>query len=230
MPTSEIAIVSSELRSHFLEGLASPVLKTILAAATQRRYHAKSVITNDGHPADHLFLLTKGLVRYFIVTQEGRKLLFQWLGPGDLFGGRTVLSIPSTYLLSTETVTDTSVLVWERPTIRGLIARYPKLLENALLGASDYLGWHLTSHIGLVCHTARQRVAQVLVTLARTIGKKTPGGVALHITNEELANAARVTPFTASRMISEWQRNRALVKRRGNVLLLSPERLFLRMK
>jgi CRP-like cAMP-binding protein len=229
MPASGIAVVSSELRSHFLEGLAPTVLKTILAAATRRRYHAKSVITNDGHPADHLYLLTEGLVRYFIITGLGRKLLFQWLGPGDLFGGRTVLSIPSPYLLSTETVTDTSVLVWERPTIRGLIARYPKLLENALLGASDYLGWYLTSHIGLACHTARQRVAQVLFTLARTIGKKTPGGVALHITNEELANAARVTSFTASRLISEWQRNRALVKRRGNVLLMSPERLFLRM-
>jgi CRP-like cAMP-binding protein len=106
-----------------------------------------------------------------------------------------------------------------------LIAQYPRLLENALLTASDYLAWHLASHIGLACHTARQRVAQVLVTLARTVGEKAPGGIALRITNEELANAANVTPFTASRLISAWQRNRALVKRRGNVLLLSPERL-----
>jgi CRP/FNR family transcriptional regulator, nitrogen oxide reductase regulator len=226
MPASGIAIVSSELRSHFLEGLAPSVLKAILGAATRRQYHAKSVVTNDGHPADHLFLLTKGLVRFFIITEEGRKLLFQWLGPGDLFGGRTILSIRSSYLLSTETVTDTSVLVWERTTIRGLIARYPKLLENALLGASDYLAWYLTSHIGLACHTARQRVAQVLVTLSRTVGETVPGGIALHITNEELANAANVTPFTASRLIAEWQRNRALVKRRGNVLLLSPKRLY----
>lgn len=226
MPASGIAIESSKLRSHFLEGLAPSILKTILGAAARRRYHAKSVITNDGHPADRLFLLTKGLVRYFIITQEGRKLLFQWLGPGDLFGGRTILSIHSSYLLSTETVTDTSVLVWERSTIRGLIARYPKLLENALLGASDYLAWYLTSHIGLACHTARQRVVQVLVTLSRTVGERVPGGIALHITNEELANAANVTPFTASRLISEWQRDRALVKRRGNVLLLSPKRLY----
>jgi CRP-like cAMP-binding protein len=226
MPASGIAIVSSELRSHFLEGLTPPVLKTILGAATRRRYRAKSVITNDGHPADRLYLLTEGLVRYFIITPEGRKLLFQWLGPGDLFGGRTILSIPSPYLLSTETVTDTSVLVWERPTIRGLIARYPRLLENALLGASDYLGWYLASHIGLACHTARQRVAQVLVTLGRTVGERVPGGIALQITNEELANAANVTPFTASRAISEWQRSRALVKRRGNLLLLSPNQLY----
>jgi CRP/FNR family transcriptional regulator, nitrogen oxide reductase regulator len=228
MPASGIAAVSPGLRSHFLDGLTPTDHKTILAAATRRRFFANSVITNQGHPADHLFLLTKGLVRFFFVTEEGRKLLFRWLGPGDLFGGRTILSNPSSYLFSTETVTDSSVLVWDRPTIRGFVERDPRLLENALLTASDYVAWHLTSHIGLACHTVRQRVAQVLVTLARTIGQETPGGVELQITNEELASAANITPFTASRLMSKWQRDRVLVKRRGKVLLRSPERLFLR--
>jgi CRP/FNR family transcriptional regulator, nitrogen oxide reductase regulator len=227
MPGSGIASVSVEFRSQFLDGLTPADRKTILAAATQRRFLANSVITNQGHPADHLFLLRKGLARYFFVTGEGKKLLFRWLGPEDLFGGRTVLSSHSSYLFSTEAVTDISVLVWDRSTIRGLIARYPRLLENALLTASDYLAWHLTSHIGLACHTARQRVAQVLVTLARTVGQEVRGGVALPITNEDLANAANVTPFTASRLMSKWQSDRALVKRRGKVLLRSPERLFL---
>jgi CRP-like cAMP-binding protein len=228
MARSSMALVGFDLRPLFLDGLAPPERKTILGAATQRQFRANSVTTNEGHPADHLFLLTKGIVRYFIITDEGKKLLFQWIGPGDVFGGRTVLSILSTYLFSTETVTDASVLLWDRPTIRDLVERYPRLLENALLCASDYVAWHLTSHIGLACQTARQRVAQVLVTLSRTIGKRGPGGIALHISNEDLANAATVTPFTASRLISEWQRNRALVKRRGNILLVSPERLFLR--
>jgi CRP-like cAMP-binding protein len=227
MSGSGIASVPVDFRSQFLDGLISADRKTILAAATQRRFLANSVITNQGHPANHLFLLRKGLARYFFVTGEGKKLLFRWLGPEDLFGGRTVLSSHSSYLFSTEAVTDSSVLVWDRSTIRGLIARYPRLLENALLTASDYLAWHLTSHIGLACHTARQRVAQVLVTLARTIGQRVPGGVALQITNEDLANAANVTPFTASRLMSKWQSHRALVTRRGKVLLRSPERLFL---
>jgi CRP-like cAMP-binding protein len=225
-----IAAVSQGPRSQFLDGLTPPDRKTIVAAATPRRFFANSVITNQGHPADHLFLLTKGLVRYFFVTEEGKKLLFQWLGAGDLFGGRAILSAHSCYLASTEAVMESSVLIWDRPTIRGLTERYPKLLQNALFTASDYLAWHLMSHIGLACYTGRQRVAQVLVTLARTIGQETRGGIALHLTNEELANAANVTPFAVSRLITEWQRDRALVKRRGKVLLLSPERLFLRVK
>jgi CRP-like cAMP-binding protein len=216
------------VKPHFLDGLVPQARKAILAAAQQRRYPANFAMTNQGHSADHFFLLTRGLVRFFFITEEGKKLLFRWIGPGDLFGGRAVLSRDTSYLLSTETVTDSSVLVWDRYTIRSLVGRYPRLLENALLTASDYLTWHLASYIGLACHTSRNRVAQVLVTLARTIGKEAPGGIALQITNEDLANAANVTPFTASRLISEWQRDHALVKRRGKVLLRSPERLFLR--
>ena len=228
MPASRIAAVSLGQRSQLLDGLTPTDRNTILAAATRRRFFANSVITNQDHPADHLFLLTKGLVRFFSVTEEGKKLLFQWLGPGDLFGGRTILSNPSSYLASTEAVTNSSVLVWDRHTIRGLVERYPRLLENALLTASDYVAWHLASHIGLACYTVRQRLAQVLVALARTIGKETSGGIELQITNEELANAANITPFTASRLMSKWQRDRALVRHRGKVLLRSPERLFLR--
>jgi CRP/FNR family transcriptional regulator, nitrogen oxide reductase regulator len=225
MPVGAIATVSSELNSPLLDGLTPHELRTILSAATQRRFAAGSVATNQGHPAEQLFLLTKGCARHFFVTEEGKKLLLKWLGPGDLFGGRTILSNPSTYLVSTEIVKDCFVFVWDRTTLRSLVKRYPRLLENALLTASDYVTWHLTSHIGLASFTARQRVAQALVTLARSIGQETAGGIALHITNEELANAANVTPFTVSRLISEWQRSRVLEKRRGKVVLRSPERL-----
>jgi CRP/FNR family transcriptional regulator, nitrogen oxide reductase regulator len=226
MPVA-MAAISLDLRSQFFDGLAPSDCKTILGAATPRRFSANSVVTNQGHPADHLFLLTKGCARHFFITEEGKKLLLKWLGPGDLFGGRTILSSRSTYLVSTEVVKDSSVFVWDRTTIRGFVERNSRLLENALLTASDYVTWHLTSHISLACSTARQRVAQVLVTLGRTIGREAPGGIVLDITNEDLANAANVTPFTASRLISEWQRGRVLEKRRGKVVLRSPERLLL---
>ena len=48
------------IRSRFFEGLAPVEVKTITSAAKQRRYFANSVIVNQGHPADHLFLLTSG--------------------------------------------------------------------------------------------------------------------------------------------------------------------------
>jgi CRP-like cAMP-binding protein len=136
-----IAAVSVDLRSQFLHGLIPAQRRTVLTAATQCRFVARSVMTNRGHPAQHFFLLTKGLARFIFVTEDGTKLLFQWIGPGDLFGGRTVLSSYSSYLFSTENGNGQLGVSGDRPTIRDLVARYPRLLENALLNASDYVAW-----------------------------------------------------------------------------------------
>ena len=61
MPDSGIAAVPTRLRSQFLDGLILADREKILAAATPRRFFANYVVTNQGHPADHFFLLTKGL-------------------------------------------------------------------------------------------------------------------------------------------------------------------------
>jgi CRP-like cAMP-binding protein len=230
-PVQRSAVVLSpfadDLKSRFLKGLARPDLETVMAAATRRRYVADSVVINQGDPGVYLFLLTKGCARHFFITPEGRKVLLLWLGPGEVFGGATLLLTPSPYLLGTEIVEDSSVVVWQRKTIRELAARYPQLMENALLVAGDYLTWFLAAHVALISHNARERVAGVLVSLGEGIGRKVAGGVRIDITNEQLANAANVTPFTTSRLLSEWQRNGAVVKSRGGVVLRAPEQLFL---
>jgi CRP/FNR family transcriptional regulator, nitrogen oxide reductase regulator len=227
MPGTGIAVLPAGLKPRLFEGIGQQDLAIIRAAATERLFLANSVLTNQGHPAEHLFLLISGRARYFFMTEEGQKTLLLWLTQGEIVGGAAFLSRPSKYLLSAETVKDSAFLVWSRGTLRGLASRFPRLLENALLMASDYLAWYFADHVALSCHTARQRLAQVLIRLAEVIGQKVSGGVEFDATNEELASAANITPFTASRLISEWQMNRAVAKRRGKILLRSPERLFL---
>lgn len=214
-----------DLKPRFLEGLGQAELQVILAAAKRRPFIANSVVTNQGDSADYLFLLTKGRARFFFITEEGRKILLHWLVPGEVFGVLSLLSTPSTYLVSTEMVKDSWVLVWDRATIGSLADRYPRLLRNALSATSDYMTLYCATHVALTCDTAKQRLAHILVNLTRGIGRKVPGGIELDVTNEELANAANVTPFTASRLLSEWHRRGAVIKSRGRVLLLSPERI-----
>jgi CRP/FNR family transcriptional regulator, nitrogen oxide reductase regulator len=215
------------VKSRFLAGLAPAEVKTVLSAAKLRRYLADSVIVNQGNPAEHLFVLTSGRARYFYITPDGRKTVLFWIPPGEIFGGAALLSRPSLYLLSTEAVKPSSMLVWDRATIRDLVTKYPRLADNALLTTFDYLVLYRAIHISLTCHSAQQRLAHVLANLATGIGQKVPEGIELDVRNEELANEANVTPFTASRMLSKWQRQGLLRKRRGKILLRSPERLFL---
>jgi len=220
------SLAADPLKIRLLEGLSREERMVVLGAATNRQLSRHTVVTNQEERANHLFLLLKGSARYFFIAPGGQKIYLLWLGSGEIFGGAALLPEPSLYLVGTEIVKDSWVLVWQRNTIRTLVAQYPKLLENGLTIANDYLTWYLASHLSLVCHTARQRLANVLVSLSSGIGRKRPEGVDLEITNEQLANTANITLFTASRLMSEWQRSGALAKTRGKVLLRHPEQLL----
>jgi CRP/FNR family transcriptional regulator, nitrogen oxide reductase regulator len=214
-----------KLQSRFLGRLTLSDRKTILATARQRHFPANAVIVNQGDPAKDLFLLIEGRARFFFSTPEGKKVVLLWLTPGEIFGGSAILSMPCTYLVGTETLRESSLLMWDRATLRRLAARYPMLLDNLSLIAYKYLDWYVADHFALIGHNARQRLVRILVSLAKGIGKKVADGLEFDATNDELASAANVTQFTVSRLLSEWQRNRAISKRRGRVVLRLPDRL-----
>jgi CRP-like cAMP-binding protein len=225
MTSSQLAALRLRVKSPFLDGLAPRDLDEVLAAGRECRFFAGTVLASQGTPANSLFLL--GRARFFLLTPDGHKIVLMWLPPGEVIGGAAMQSRLSDYIVSTETVKDCSILVWDRPAIRRLAIRYPRLLENALDMAAEFITFYAATHVALTCHTAPQRLAAILINLAQGIGHKVPKGMELDVTNEELAEAANVTHFTASRLISQWQRQGALVKTRGKILLRSPEKIFL---
>ena len=217
-----------DLESRFFGGVGQGDVRTVIGAATLRKYPDNTIVFNQGDSARGLFLLLEGRARHFYITQEGQKILLPWIVPGDVFGIAALLPQSPIYLVSTETVTASSILVWDRATIRDLAERVPRIMGNAFSIATEQMHWAIDAHVGLACHTAKERLAQTLVNLAQDIGRKGKEGIELDLTNEELAEAASVTRFTASRLISSWHRKGILKKTRGKVLLRFPDKLFAR--
>jgi CRP/FNR family transcriptional regulator, nitrogen oxide reductase regulator len=224
--SAPVEVLVRQRNPRFLQGLNAADIKTILGAGTLQRFPASSVMISQGHPAEHLFLLLTGRASRFFLTRDGQKIVLLRVVAGDIFGEMVMLDRSANYLVSTEAITDSSTLVWSRSTIRSLCERYPRLVQNSLSSAVDYLTFYRAAHVSLICNSAQQRLARILANLAEGIGQKVPEGVELDIRNEELANEANVSVFTASRLLSAWQREGILVKRRGKVLLRFPDRLW----
>jgi CRP-like cAMP-binding protein len=222
-PGKQIKGLPTNLRPRFLSGLSQAELDSILSVAKHRQFRTSSAIIHQGDPAERFFLLMSGEGRQFVTTNDGRKLILYWLTAGQGFGGVAMLSTPTQYYASTELVSDSCALVWDRPTIREMVSRYPQLLDNALsIAATEHIAWSISTQISLSSNDARGRIANLLASLACGIGKATSDGVELTITNEDVAGGANVTPFTVSRALSEWQRAGVLTKGRGKVLLHKP--------
>ena len=214
------------LRPRFLSGLPKAELDRVLSFAKHQQFRASSVTIKQDDPAERFFLLTSGQGRHFVITSEGRKILLNWLTPGQPFGGAALLSTPFQYLASTEVVVDSCALVWERQTIREIMSNCPALLDNALsIAVTENVAWLIAGHVSLNAH-AQGRVAHLLVSLASAIGKVTHNGVDLRVLNEDLAAGANVTPFTVSRCLRDWEQAGLVAKRRGGILLRRPELLL----
>jgi len=226
MTGSQIATIMTELKPRFLEGLNLAETRAILGAASRKRFSANSLITREGDTAKHLYLVLDGGARYFTLSSDGKKIVIRWIRAGDLVGGAALVSGPQEYVVSAEAARNSSALVWDRATIRSLATAYPKLLENALLVAYDYLVLDRIRYVASYSQSAPQRVAQVLGYLANEMGQRVSGGLELHVRNEELAHEANVTIFTVSRLMGEWQRRGLLRKSRGKVVLHRPEDLI----
>jgi CRP/FNR family transcriptional regulator, nitrogen oxide reductase regulator len=227
LPGTQTVGLPDHLRPRFLSGLSKVDLDLILAAAKHRRFHASSVIINQEDVAERFFLLTSGQGRHFVITSEGQKILLHWLTAGQIFGGAAILSTPFQYLASTEVLSDSCALVWERQSIRDLAFKYPTLLDNALsIAVTENIAWAIAAHVSLSANDANGRVAHFLMSLASAIGKTTRAGVEMTILNEDLAEGANVTQFTVSRCLSAWQRAGILAKQRGKIVSRKPELLL----
>jgi CRP/FNR family transcriptional regulator, nitrogen oxide reductase regulator len=225
MTPEEILARVHELKPQFLEGLAPEEVGDVVNAATLRRIHSRTVITREGHDAEKLYLFIEGRGRTFATTPGGEEVILLGIFPGEVAGGRTALREPQKYLVSTETMVDSSTLVWGRTVFLPFLAKYPRVVENGLMTASDYLESYQDLLIAASHDTAGKRVARALDGWAKSIGKRVDDGLGLHINNEELANQANVTIFTVSRLLSEWQRKGLLVKSRGKVVIRTPVEL-----
>jgi CRP-like cAMP-binding protein len=202
-------------------------LGVIWATGIKHRFSASEVIVLGKERASRLFLVGRGCVNYSAVTDDGRKILLGRLGPGDVFGLATFLSKPTCYLGTAKAVVrNTEVYSWDYRMIRQLATTYPRLADNALAIALRALSVHVERHIRLISNSARERVAFVLTRLAVRAGRIDASGVEVDITNEDLASLADVTMFTATRLLSLWERKGILEKSRGRILILSPEKLL----
>jgi CRP/FNR family transcriptional regulator, nitrogen oxide reductase regulator len=226
MTSAEALSILGREKPVFLKGLSQAEVEMVVAKASIRRYAANAVITNEAAGANHLFLLLEGAGRGYALTSRGEKIGLGWFPAGRIMGWAALVSQRLDYIVSMEAVTSSSALVWDRITIQALAATLPRLLENALSLAYDYVVVYRGLHLAALCDSAPQRLAQVLVQLAKGMGHKVDHGIELNISNEELANEAHVTIFTVSRLMREWRQRGLLTKGRGSIVVRQPDELL----
>lgn len=213
--------------TQLFAGINKKQVAAFMAAAYSRKVDANQWLYQEGDKPDRLFLLGAGRVKFYRISKKGDEVLLSWLSPGDAFGLGAVLRPPYPYIGTTEAVQDCEVYAWQEPGLGQLVRDCPQLVENTLRIVLRYLKVYADQVVDVITQTAEQRVARTLLHLGDESGRIHSDGVEVQVTNEHLSALAHVSPFTASRLLNKWKRSGRVEKKRGKILIHSPEHLVI---
>lgn len=171
-----------------------------------RNYRRGDDVVREGDRLGALHIVHAGQVKLYHLDPDGNEHVLQVLGRGEFFGELS--------FLKAETSRYTATMATD-----GLICSVPRdRLELHLLTHSQTTYSLLTALVERLARTediirnlsrydSRQKAAALLLMLADTQGKATPGGIEIHlaVSRAELATMMAMTPETFSRRLSEFR-------------------------
>jgi CRP/FNR family transcriptional regulator, nitrogen oxide reductase regulator len=208
------------------KALPAPALEEVAALALVRAIEKGSFYFMQGDEARYLYVLTQGRVKLSQVTVDGQQVALRMLGPGQMFAGAAILQPQNGYPATAEAVEDSSALAWEASAFQKLTEKYPALSFNLMQLMQAYIHEIQARYRELTTERVEQRVARALLRLTAQTGVKTDSGaIELTLSRQDLAEMAGTTLFTASRLLSDWERRGIVEAGRERVRLINPHGL-----
>jgi CRP/FNR family transcriptional regulator, nitrogen oxide reductase regulator len=212
--------------SALFRNLARSDLQGLLQSAGERNIPKGGFYFHQGDRATEVYLLTSGRVKLVRADPDGRNVILRIVAPLEPFGDRAALGGP-TRLSSAQALEDSRALVWGAPTLRQVMMSHPAISLNAVRLMEDRIEQDRSRFRDLATSPVRRRLARLLLRLAQSMGQKTPRGVTiqLSLSGEDWAELASTTPFTVSRILTEWRRSDIVDARPERISILNLKRI-----
>ena len=221
-----------ELRLHLLARL--PFFAELTAddiARISQDFHERSfsegqTIYTGGEPARWLYVVAAGQVKLLRPMPSGQNVLLDILGQGDFFGSLSTLG-DRVYPDSAEALTTCCVLAVDAAAFHQILQRYPAAALTTLGIVSERLRTAHDLIEGLSGHDVEQRIAMTLLRLAARAGERREGMlvIQLPLSRQDLADMVGTTRETASRVISQLDRDGVIHSGRGWIGLIDLDQL-----
>jgi CRP-like cAMP-binding protein len=156
-----------------------------------------------------------------VTTPEGKEQLLRWMLPGEISGLSSVFA-ETTYPADLVSAGPSQMLHIERARLLALISQDPTLAVDLLriLGLRINQLFDTLADQGM--HTLAQRVWATLERIARFNSVQVPGGVALRVSQSDLAQAAMASRQRVNQQLQQFQAQGLIRLGYRHIVLLRP--------
>ena len=208
-------------------GLTPVEQEELLREARSVRYPKDTAVFDQGADADRFFVLLHGHLRVEKTSPQGQQTVVRYVSAGELFGVAQAMNLKH-YPATAVAAVDSIALVWPSSSWSRLLARFPSLASSALQIVGSRLQDTQARIMEISNEQVEQRVAHVLLRLAKQAGKKVGEGIEIDfpISSQDIAEMTGTTLHTVSRILSSWEQRGLVEGGRQRIVLRDPNALF----
>lgn len=214
-------------RVPFFTHLSPQEVAEVNALFQEQGYQPGESIYFVGDPATHLYVVAVGKVKLIRHTLSGQDILLDMLTPGEFFGSLSVLG-DDEYLDTAQAQTNCCVLAITAETFQAVLQRYHAVALSALNIVTHGLKEAHETVQQLSAHSVEQRIAATLLKLAQKVGEQQAEGLLIQVplSRQDLAEMTGTTTETASRVMSQFQKEGFIRTGRQWVAITAYDGLF----
>lgn len=181
--------------------LPANVLSIIADKASMRTFERGQFIHRAGDPSDKLFIVHKGKVKVYRLSDSGKEQLVRLLSPGD-FAGELALFSATDHDSFAEAMQTSEVCTIYQTDVRELLLQYPDISLHVLAELSRRLGTSEKQTTAIATASINARLADYLADCAEEEGSNS---FSLPMSRRYLASFLGTTPETVSRRLGEFE-------------------------
>jgi len=199
-------------------GLPKHIASELFRSATIRRLKAGDTLFQTGDSGDGCYRLDIGLLKISLISPQARERIIAILTPGAIVGDLAVIDgLPRS--ASVVALTNSELRFLSGDAFEQLAREHPEIHQYLVKLLAARLRQADETIAALAFLPVKARVARALLTLAKDLGEATDSGGTLiprmiHQTN--IAAIAGVARENTNRILSEWEREKLVIKSAGS--------------
>lgn len=191
----------------FFADLSATDIEVVNRQFVEFGYSPGEMIYLAGDQAERLYVVAEGKIKLLRYTPAGQAVMLDVLTPGEFFGSLAALG-ENEYPDTAQALVSSCVLSIETGGFRKILQKHPSVAVKVVDIMAERLKAAHEMVQQLSASSAEQRIAHVLRKLAAKLGERKEVGllIQLPLSRADLAEMAGTTTETASRMMSQFQK------------------------
>lgn len=205
--------------SRVMNVLSDDELDRLIPMLTERNFKPRQLLFSAGDPAERVYLLLRGRVKIFQVAENGKEIILDVVGKGDVVGDMAVVA-DGERTASAQAIDDTVAvsITWED--FGHLVQQSPRLAVAMMELMAHRLAGAQRAFMNLVSKPVSARLADTLLSR-----QDERGLVHLGLTHQELAQTIGTSRETVTALLSRFVALGAIIPA-GNGFRISDEDLL----